>query len=166
MSNRYFPAYFRSDHKKIFLYKNSLVFFPFCLLDKMTILKPINICFFRNVLRVHDNQSLHHALTSHQHVLPVVCLDPRMIDISLLNEKLGMKNETPKTWSFKLERCANFRTSFIIECIMSLKQELVKRKSDLLILFGKPEDLFPALKQYLLKNHYKLDKIHTHKEVS
>lgn len=127
--------------------------------------KPVSICFFRNVFRVHDNQSLHHAIQSNKHVLPVVCLDPRMIDISLLNDKLALNNVTPKTWNFKLERCANFRTGYIIESILALKQELVKRNSDLLILFGKPEDLFPALQKHLLKNHYQLDKVHTHKEV-
>lgn len=128
--------------------------------------KPINICFFRNIFRVHDNQSLHHAIQSSKHLLPVVCLDPRMMDISLLNEKLGQDYVTPKTHTFGLERCANFRTSYIIESIMALKQELVKRNSDLLILFGTPEDLFPALKKHLAKNHYQLENIHTHKEVN
>ncbi|KAI7897126.1 DNA photolyase, FAD-binding/Cryptochrome [Mucor mucedo] len=126
--------------------------------------KPINICFFRNIFRVHDNQSLHHAIQSSKHVLPVVCLDPRLMDISLLNDKLGLDNVTPKTHTFGLERCANFRTSYIIESIMALKQELIKRNSDLLILFGTPEDLFPALQKHLAKNHYQLEKIHTHKE--
>jgi deoxyribodipyrimidine photo-lyase len=133
----------------------------------MIVLKPINVCFFRNLLRVHDNQSLYHALQSkHAELLPVICLDPRMVDISLLNSKLSADYETPKTWNFKLERCANYRTRFYIECIMSLKQELQKRKSDLLILYGKPEELFPELKQYLIKNDYKLNQIHTHKEVN
>lgn len=133
----------------------------------MVVMKPINICYFRNILRVHDNQSLYHALQSnYAQVLPVVCLDPRMVDISLLNEQLDQDYETPKTWYFKLERCANFRTRFYLECIMSLKQELLKKKSDLLILFGEPEELFPKLQAHLSKNHLKLDQIHTHKEVS
>lgn len=131
----------------------------------MTVLKPINVCYFRNILRVHDNQSLFHALKSkHAQLLPVVCLDPRMVDISLLNPKLGANHETPKTWNFKFERCANFRTRFFLECIMSLKEELQKRKSDLLILYGEPEELFPELKGHLLKSNIKIDKIHTHKE--
>ncbi|CAO3607664.1 unnamed protein product [Mucor hiemalis] len=131
----------------------------------MTVLKPINVCYFRNILRVHDNQSLFHALQSkHAQLLPVVCLDPRMIDISLLNPKLSTQYTTPKTWNFKLERCANFRTRFLIECIMSLKQELQKRKTDLLILYGEPEVLLPELKEFLKKNNYKIDQVHTHKE--
>ncbi|KAG2236542.1 hypothetical protein INT48_000842 [Thamnidium elegans] len=131
----------------------------------MVVMKPINICYFRNILRVHDNQSLYHALQSnHSQILPVVCLDPRMVDISLLNDQLDQHYKTPKTWYFQLERCANFRTRFYLECVMSLKQELLKKNSDLLILFGKPEELFPKLQTHLLKNYLKLDQIHIHKE--
>ncbi|KAI9339252.1 DNA photolyase, FAD-binding/Cryptochrome [Pilaira anomala] len=88
-----------------------------------------------------------------------------MVDISLLNKQLNQDHKTPKTWYFQLERCANFRTRFYLECILSLKKELTNKKSDLLILFGKPEDLFPQLQRHLLKNQFKLDQIHTHKEV-
>ena len=126
----------------------------------------INICFFRNVLRVHDNMSLHAILKTNSQLLPVVCIDPRMIDISRINKKINQNFEPPKTWYFKFDRVANFRTRFLYECIKSLKKELKNRDSDLLILYGKPEEVLPKLKKHLTDNNLKVDKIHTHKEVS
>jgi deoxyribodipyrimidine photo-lyase len=136
----------------------------------MTPSKPITICFFRNILRVHDNQSLYHALQDVKkeggNLLPVVCLDPRMMDLSKLNNKTQSEFQPPKTWHFDLERCAAFRTRFIIESVQALKQQLLKHESDLLILFGEPEVVFADLKNYLAKHHFTLNSIHTHKEVS
>ncbi|RCH86356.1 hypothetical protein CU098_002195, partial [Rhizopus stolonifer] len=124
----------------------------------------INICFFRNILRVHDNQSLHAALKGNAHLLPVVCIDPRMIDITLLNNKVHQKFKVPKTYYFKFDRVSDFRAHFLYETILALKEELKKRHTDLMILYGKPEEMFPRLKEHLAENNLKLDKIHTNKE--
>ncbi|EPB88555.1 hypothetical protein HMPREF1544_04668 [Mucor circinelloides 1006PhL] len=130
----------------------------------MTASKSIQICFFRNVLRVHDNQSLFHALKAKADadILPVVCIDPRMIDISILKNQGD--NAVPKTWFFKLDRVKGFRSKFYYESIMDLKQQLVKRGSDLMILFGRPEEVFPKLEKYLSTKKYQLENIHAPKE--
>ncbi|CAO3613437.1 unnamed protein product [Mucor fragilis] len=130
----------------------------------MTATKSIQVCFFRNVLRVHDNQSLFNALKAKPEadILPVVCLDPRMIDISILKNQGD--NAVPKTWFFKLDRVKAFRSKFYYESIMDLKQQLVKRGSDLMILFGRPEEVFPRLEKYLSAKKYQLENVHTPKE--
>jgi deoxyribodipyrimidine photo-lyase len=130
----------------------------------MTASKSIQICFFRNVLRVHDNQSLFYAMKTKPgaDILPVVCIDPRMIDISILNNQGD--NSSPKTWFFKLDRVKAFRSKFYYESIMDLKQQLEKRGSDLMILYGNPEDVFPKLQKFLLTKKYHLESLHTHKE--
>lgn len=131
----------------------------------MTASKSIQICFFRNVLRVHDNQSLFYAIKAKPDadILPVVCIDPRMIDISTLHNQGD--NSPPKTWFFKLDRVMAFRSKFYYESIMDLKQQLEKRGSDLMILYGKPEDVFPKLEKFLSTKKYHLENLHTHKEV-
>ncbi|KAI9275334.1 DNA photolyase, FAD-binding/Cryptochrome [Sporodiniella umbellata] len=127
--------------------------------------KKINLCFFRNSFRVHDNQFLYNATFGKNiHLLPVVCLDPRMIDLSKLNPKLSTKYKTPVTWNFKMERCNNHRTRYIIKSVLALEKELEKRKSKLLVLFGEPEKLFKDLDTFLKKHDYNIDQIHTHKE--
>ncbi|KAI8361698.1 DNA photolyase, FAD-binding/Cryptochrome [Blakeslea trispora] len=108
--------------------------------------------------------SLHAILKTNSQLLPVVCIDPRMIDISRINKKINQNFEPPKTWYFKFDRVANFRTRFLYECIKSLKKELKNRDTDLLILYGKPEEMLPKLKKYLADNNLKVEKIHTHKE--
>ncbi|KAI8638506.1 DNA photolyase, FAD-binding/Cryptochrome [Parasitella parasitica] len=130
----------------------------------MTASKPIQICFFRNVLRVHDNQSLFYAMKTKPDadILPVVCIDPRMIDINILENQGAYA--PPKTWFFKLDRVKAFRAKFYYESIMDLKQQLVKRGSDLMILFGAPEDAFPRLEKYLVTKKYHLEGLHTNKE--
>ncbi|KAK4520694.1 mitochondrial 54S ribosomal protein YmL35 [Mucor velutinosus] len=130
----------------------------------MTASKSIQVCFFRNVLRVHDNQSLFHALKAKPgaDILPVVCIDPRMTDIS--NLKNQGDNAAPKTWFFKLDRVKAFRSRFYYESIMDLKQQLVNRGSDLMILFGRPEEVFPRLEKYLATKKYQLENVHAPKE--
>ncbi|KAI9020930.1 DNA photolyase, FAD-binding/Cryptochrome [Phycomyces nitens] len=88
-----------------------------------------------------------------------------MMDLSMLNRQLGTDFVPPKTWHYGINRCASFRTRFIVESILDLKNNLIKRESDLLVLYGEPEKLLPELKDFLSKQGFKLDHIHTHKEV-
>lgn len=128
--------------------------------------KLINICFFRNVLRVHDNQSIFKALQQKDaHLLPVAVVDPRMVDISSLSKELDQDFKAPKTWFFKLTRASCFRLRFYYESISALKKELENRGTDLVVLFGEPETLFPQLKKHIEDNGFKFGKIYTHKEV-
>ncbi|KAL0095121.1 hypothetical protein F4703DRAFT_1922728 [Phycomyces blakesleeanus] len=128
-------------------------------------MKSVNICFFRNIFRVHDNMSLYHAIQSKPDtLLPLVCLDPRMMDLSALNGLLKTDFKPPTTWHYGIDRCSRFRTRFIIESILDLKNNLLKRKSDLLVLYGEPEKLLPELRDFLAKKGLTLGHIHTHKE--
>ncbi|KAI7866349.1 DNA photolyase, FAD-binding/Cryptochrome [Spinellus fusiger] len=130
-------------------------------------MKRVNICFFRNVFRLHDNASLHHAIhstPSAQCLLPLVCLDPRMMDLSCLNDTLGTKYTSPTTWHFGLTRCDAPRTRFILESVLDLKQQLKERHSDLMVLYGEPETLLPQLDAFLKTQGWTVQEVHTHKE--
>ncbi|KAI8974476.1 DNA photolyase, FAD-binding/Cryptochrome [Pilobolus umbonatus] len=119
-------------------------------------------------MRVHDNLPLYHAIQSsrktHGSVLPVIFIDPRQVDISSLNSKLNYTYTPPKTYEFHLDRCATFRTRFIIESIVALRHQLKKRDSDLLILFGNPEEVLPKVNAFFTNKDYTVDGIYTDKE--
>lgn len=83
------------------------------------------ILWFRNDLRIHDNEALHDALEVAENVIPVYIFDPRVFH--------------SKT-KFGFPKIGKFRTKFIIESIIDLKQNLQKLGSDLYVRIGKPED--------------------------
>ncbi|KAK1276834.1 hypothetical protein QJS04_geneDACA004104 [Acorus gramineus] len=90
----------------------------------------VAIVWFRNDLRLHDNEALHRAFSSSEAVLPVYCVDPRHF---------------ASTHRFGFPKTGPLRARFLIECIEDLKGSLVKRGSDLLIRHGKPEDVLPMI---------------------
>jgi len=83
------------------------------------------IIWFRNDLRIHDNEALHDVLEAAENVIPVYIFDPRVF---LAKTKFGF----PKV--------GKYRAKFIIESIIDLKKNLQKLGSDLYIRIGKPED--------------------------
>ena len=83
------------------------------------------ILWFRNDLRIHDNEALHDALEVAENIIPVYIFDPRVF---LSKTKFGF----PKV--------GRYRAKFIIESIIDLKQSLQKLGSDLYIRIGNPED--------------------------
>lgn len=83
---------------------------------------------FRNDLRLHDNEALLRASQLGK-VLPVYVIDPRLLE----NTQIGI----PKMSAMRLQ--------FLLECLQDLKKSLEKIGSDLLVLVGKPEELIPAL---------------------
>ncbi|XP_015083174.1 cryptochrome DASH, chloroplastic/mitochondrial [Solanum pennellii] len=106
--------------------------------------KGVAIVWFRNDLRVLDNEALLRAWVSSEAILPVYCVDPRLFGTT---HYFGM----PKTGAL--------RAQFIIECLNDLKRNLVKRGLDLLIQHGKPEDIVPSLAKA-----YKAHTVYAHKE--
>lgn len=89
------------------------------------------IVWFRNDLRLHDNEMLYKALQKSSQLIPLYCFDPRQFETT----ELGF----PKTGSF--------RAKFLIETVTDLKYNLQKIGSNLLIRIGRPEQVIPELQK-------------------
>ncbi len=89
------------------------------------------IVWFRNDLRLHDNEALFKALQKSSQLIPLYCFDPRQFEMT----ELGF----PKTGSF--------RAKFLIESVADLKHNLQKIGSNLLIRIGKPEEIIPEIQK-------------------
>ncbi len=83
------------------------------------------ILWFRNDLRLHDNEALTEAIQKADKILPVYIFDERVFN--------------GKT-TFGFEKTAEFRTKFIIESVSDLQKSLRKLGSDLILRVGKPEE--------------------------
>ncbi|KAJ4833552.1 hypothetical protein Tsubulata_047406 [Turnera subulata] len=88
------------------------------------------IVWFRNDLRVLDNEALYKAWVSSEVVLPVYCVDPRHFQT---------------TYYFGFPKTGALRAEFLSECLTDLKKNLMKRGLNLLIRQGKPEEILPFL---------------------
>ena len=83
------------------------------------------LVWFRQDLRLHDNEALHEALTHCESIIPVFVFDERVFG---------------EMTRFGFRKTGIFRAQFIIESIIDLKKSLVARGSDLVIRIGKPEE--------------------------
>lgn len=83
------------------------------------------IVWFRQDLRLHDNESLLHALKSGVEVVPVFIFDERVF-----------KGQT----RFGFKKTDRHRAQFIIESVEDLRNSLKKLGSDLIVRVGKPEE--------------------------
>ncbi|KAL9230453.1 hypothetical protein vseg_005800 [Gypsophila vaccaria] len=92
--------------------------------------KGVGIVWFRNDLRVLDNEALFMGWSCSERVLPVYCVDPRVFG---------------STRCFGFEKTGALRAKFLIECLADLRKNLQKHGLNLLIRHGKPEDVLPAL---------------------
>ncbi|KAJ3101525.1 hypothetical protein HDU96_009941 [Phlyctochytrium bullatum] len=122
----------------------------------------VAIVLFRNDLRLHDNPTLHLAATfkSITHLLPVYVFDPRQINIAPLNGRpaslladASLRFEEPLTWHFKFPKCGSHRARFIAESVQDLQHQLRSRNSDLLLAYGRPENILPALLRAVKSAH-------------
>uniref|UniRef100_A0ACD6A6W9 Uncharacterized protein n=1 Tax=Avena sativa TaxID=4498 RepID=A0ACD6A6W9_AVESA len=91
----------------------------------------VAVVWFRNDLRVIDNEVLLRAWAASEAVLPVYCVDPRVFGGG--------------THRFGFPKTGALRAQFLIECLEDLKQNLQKRGLDLLVRHGKPEDILPSV---------------------
>ncbi|GAB2519352.1 DASH family cryptochrome [Spirosoma aerophilum] len=85
---------------------------------------------FRNDLRLHDNEGFVSALNDADKVLPVFVFDPRWFT---QHPRLGF----PRT--------SVFRASFLLESVADLRQSLQNRGANLIIRVGKPADVLAEL---------------------
>lgn len=88
-------------------------------------MKPLSICWLRRDLRLDDQAALYHALKSKNKVLVLFIFDENILS------KLAHKNDA--------------RVTFIHQTLVKLNLELQKHGSTLLVEYGKPEQIWPAL---------------------
>lgn len=97
--------------------------------------KEISIFWFRRDLRLHDNAGLYYALKQNLSVLPIFIYD---------TDILG-----------KLENKEDKRVEFIHFALAELQKDLTKSGSSLLVLHGKPINIFnKIISEYTIKNVY------------
>jgi deoxyribodipyrimidine photo-lyase len=103
------------------------------------------LVWFRNDLRVHDNEILLEAVKRSANIVPVFCFDPRYFT----DTKYGTK------------KTGVFRAKFLLEGVNGLRQSLQKLGGDLLIRMGMPEEILPEICQ-----QYHISEVYHHREVA
>jgi deoxyribodipyrimidine photo-lyase len=95
----------------------------------------LSIFWFRRDLRLEDNAALFHALKENKNILPVF-----IFDTDILNKLVNKEDR---------------RVEFILLALKKLQEELAALESSLLILHGKPLDVFKDLiVKYKIANVY------------
>ncbi|XAR61344.1 (6-4)DNA photolyase [Bertholletia excelsa] len=108
-------------------------------------LRRASIVWFRNDLRIQDNESLNSANNESVSVLPVYCFDPRDYGKS----------------SSGFDKTGPYRARFLIESVSDLRKNLQARGSDLVVRIGKPETVLVELAEAI-----GADAVYAHREVS
>lgn len=85
------------------------------------------IVWFRNDLRIRDNETLSKAINDCVEIIPVFCFDPRTFE----KTHLGF----PKTGAH--------RAKFLFQSVINLQDSLRQKSADLILLEGKPEEVLP-----------------------
>ena len=109
-------------------------------MNKKTIL-----VWFRNDLRIHDNEILLRAVERSHHIVPVYCFDPRYF----------VKTE------LDIQKTGVLRAAFLRENVAALQRDLRALGGDLLIVQGYPEELLPRI-----AGQYQVDEVYHHREVA
>ena len=103
------------------------------------------LVWFRNDLRLHDNEMLVEAIAKADEILPVYFFDPRHFEKT--------RYQSIKTGAL--------RTQFLLESVIALRQSFEKLGGNILVLNGKPEDHLPQL-----VNDYEITEVYHHREVA
>lgn len=103
------------------------------------------LVWFRNDLRVHDNEILFEATRKADKVLPVYIFDPFYF----------------KTTELGLLKTGNIRAKFLLESVADLRSNLQKLGGDLIIRIGNPAEIIPQLAQ-----QYEVSEVYHHREVA
>ena len=103
------------------------------------------LVWFRNDLRTHDNEVLVRALENGNTIVPVYCVDPRQFGIT----------------EYGSRKTGVLRAAFILRNVEALKHQFQKAGGDLVIGFGKPQNILPELCQSL-----GVDEVYHHREVA
>ena len=109
----------------------------------------VNLIWFRNNLRVRDNEVLREACEDDANVIGVYCIEPSWFH----RGRFGFK---------KMEK---FRAKFLLESLTDLKDNLSKLNIDLLVHFESAKNVIPSIcAEYQVSNIY-LQKEWTQEEV-
>lgn len=101
------------------------------------------LVWFKNDLRLHDNETLVKAIASGKKVLPVYCFDPKLYR----NTELDF----PKSDAVRFE--------FAKQCVENLRENLMNIGGNLMVAIGEPEQLLPELAE-----RYHCESIYTEEE--
>lgn len=93
------------------------------------------IVWFRQDLRLHDNEALTEALRCADEVVPVFVFDERVF-------------EGQTRW-YGFPKTGKYRAQFVLESVADLRHSLRLRGNNLIVRRGKPEDIIPALAREL-----------------
>ncbi|WP_432707990.1 DASH family cryptochrome [Pedobacter sp.] len=111
-------------------------------------MKPKKILvWFRNDLRLHDNEMLVEAIAKSNEILPVYIFDPRTFHVS--------SSEPP------VVKSGAIRTRFLQESVAALRTSFQQLEGDLLIKMGFPEEIIPDLVE-----QYDIAEVYHHREVA
>ncbi|MCE6988434.1 deoxyribodipyrimidine photo-lyase [Dyadobacter sp. CY323] len=102
------------------------------------------IYWFRNDLRLNDNDALLAAVNSSEEIVPVYVFDPRQFE----NTKL------------KFRRTGALRAKFLIESVAELRNRLRQKGGELLIRIGEPEKIVAQIAE-----DYSAQYVYTSKEI-
>ena len=103
------------------------------------------LVWFRNDLRIHDNEILLEAIRKADKILPVYCFDPFYFTKTSTGE--------PKTGSF--------RARFLLESVADLRKNLQAHGAELIIRTGNPAEILPQLCE-----EYHVNEVYHHREVA
>lgn len=103
------------------------------------------LVWFKNDLRLLDNEVLFRAAERAEEIVPFFCIDPTQFK--------QLPNGLAKTGSF--------RAQFLLESIAQLKDQLQQRGGDLIVRIGLPETEIP-----LVVKEYNAQMVYTKKEIS
>lgn len=109
------------------------------------------IVWFRQDLRLLDNEALTDALKSGSNVIPVYVFDPRTFG--------------GRTRRFGFEKTAAHRAKFVIESVADLKKNLQARGSDLVVRTGHPEDVIAQIAREVKAGYVYCNRERTQEEV-
>lgn len=91
--------------------------------------KQKGLVWFRNDLRIHDNESLTNAIIENETVIALYCFDPRHFEDT----------------NFGFKKTEKFRAKFLLESVTALKRNLEKLNIPLLVYHQKPEDVIAEI---------------------
>ncbi|RYE16559.1 MAG: DASH family cryptochrome, partial [Sphingobacteriaceae bacterium] len=103
------------------------------------------LVWFRNDLRVADNEVLTEAVSKADAIVPVYCFDPFYYRHN----------------SFNTQKTGNFRARFINESVADLRRSLKSLGGELIIRVGDPTIIIPELAQ-----QYQVTEVYHHREVA
>ncbi len=115
------------------------------LIPCLTMSEKTILVWFRNDLRIHDNEILLEAVRKADKILPVYCFDPYYF----------RKNPSGNA------KTGNLRARFLLEAVADLRKNLTNIGGELIIRMGSPAEILPQLAE-----QYHVNEVYHHREVA